>query len=210
MHHMQSSVKYICHRGMCRVSSPLARPPSLVQNPFQAGFYGKWLALTFTIVDPPPPSVPRLNLVDRVERTFVLGTRLLAQAVDASAAAVLNAEARQFLPLAHRKWFDFPVRVKEHPRLHGRLAGSFCYALRHVVFLYRVHTLRAGYHFRVDKAGRQRAKRCSVGESGVARFSLQQALSMARAVARATTCPMVAAMMSLRPSPRATGLVVLS
>lgn len=63
------------------------------------------------MVDPPPPGHPMLGLVDRVERTFVLGTRFLAQAVDGSAAAVLNAEARRFLPLAHREWFKHPVKV---------------------------------------------------------------------------------------------------
>lgn len=62
-------------------------------------------------MDPPPIGLPCLNLVDRIERTFVLGTRLLAQAVDGGAAAVLSAEARRFLPLAHREWFDRPVKV---------------------------------------------------------------------------------------------------
>lgn len=42
----------------------------------------------------------------------MLGTRLLAQAVDGGAAAVLNAEAKGFLPLAHREWFDRPVKVR--------------------------------------------------------------------------------------------------
>ena len=78
----------------------------------QAGFCGKWLALTLSVVDSPPPSLPLLHLVDRVERTFVVGTRLLAQAVDRGAATVLNVEARRFLPLAHRKWFDFRVQVR--------------------------------------------------------------------------------------------------
>lgn len=44
----------------------------------------------------------------------MVGTRLLAQAVDRGASTVLNAEARRFLPLAHRKWFDFPVQVRVH------------------------------------------------------------------------------------------------
>ncbi|CAM9827984.1 unnamed protein product, partial [Ectocarpus fasciculatus] len=76
----------------------------------QAGFCGKWLTLTLSVVDPSPPNQPLLHLVDRVERTFVLGTRLLAQAVDGHAAAVLNAEARRFLPAAHREWFKYPVK----------------------------------------------------------------------------------------------------
>ncbi|CAN0560763.1 unnamed protein product, partial [Ectocarpus sp. 12 AP-2014] len=76
----------------------------------QAGFCGKWLTLTLSVVDPSPPNQPLLHLVDRVERTFVLGTRLLAQAVDGRAAAVLNAEARRFLPAAHREWFKNPVK----------------------------------------------------------------------------------------------------
>lgn len=66
-----------------------------------------------TKVDLPPTCLPQLHLVDRTERTFVLGTRLLAQAVDGGAAAVLNAEARKFVPLAHREWFERPVKV--HP-----------------------------------------------------------------------------------------------
>ncbi|CAM9226851.1 unnamed protein product, partial [Scytosiphon promiscuus] len=83
----------------------------------EAGFCGKWLTLTLGMVDSPPPDQPFLSLVDRVERTFVLGTRLLAQAVDGSAAAVLNAEARRFLPLAHREWFKHPVKgVVDIPR----------------------------------------------------------------------------------------------
>lgn len=91
----------------------------------QAGFCGKWLTLTLSVVDPPPPSLPLLHLVDRVERTFVVGTRLLAQAVDRSAAAVLNAEARRFLPLAHRKWFDFHVQVRVHTVSRNNVTVAF-------------------------------------------------------------------------------------
>lgn len=47
----------------------------------------------------------------------MLGTRLLAQAVDGGAAAVLNAEAKRFLPLAHREWFHRSVKV-------GAVCGS--------------------------------------------------------------------------------------
>lgn len=79
------------------------------------------------MVDPPPPSLPLLHLVDRVERTFVVGTRLLAQAVDRSAAAVLNVEARRFLPLVHRKWFDFHVQVRVHTvSRYGATVVLFC------------------------------------------------------------------------------------
>ncbi|CAM9639743.1 unnamed protein product [Ectocarpus sp. 4 AP-2014] len=86
----------------------------------QAGFCGKWLTLTLSVVDPSPPNQPLLHLVDRVERTFVLGTRLLAQAVDGRAAAVLNAEARRFLPAAHREWFENPVKgVVATPRANN-------------------------------------------------------------------------------------------
>lgn len=72
----------------------------------QAGFCGKWLTLSFKKVESPPPHLPRLNLVDRIERTFVLGTKLLAQAVDGGTNAVLNSDAPRFLPQAHREWFD--------------------------------------------------------------------------------------------------------
>ncbi|CAN0146866.1 unnamed protein product [Ectocarpus sp. 6 AP-2014] len=86
----------------------------------QAGFCGKWLTLALSVVDPSPPNQPLLHLVDRVERTFVLGTRLLAQAVDGRAAAVLNAEARRFLPAAHREWFKNPVKgVVATPRANN-------------------------------------------------------------------------------------------
>ena len=83
--------------------------------------------LTLSVVDPPPPNLPLLNLVDRVERTFVVGTRLLAQAVDRGAAAVLNAEARRFLPLAHREWFELPVQVRIHKvSRYDIVPPSFC------------------------------------------------------------------------------------
>lgn len=72
----------------------------------QAGFCGKWLTLSFKKIDSPPPHLPKLNLVDRIERTFVLGTRLLAQAVDGGTKAVLSSDAKRFLPQAHREWFD--------------------------------------------------------------------------------------------------------
>lgn len=87
--------------------------------PGQAGFCGKWLTLSLTRIDPPVPGLGRLGLVDRAERTFVVGTRLLAQAVDGGAAAVLSVEARTFLPLAHRECFDRPVKV---PPWRGRAA----------------------------------------------------------------------------------------
>lgn len=100
-----------CTAEICQTHSALI--PGLSFASVQAGFCGRWLALTLTVVDPPPPNLPLLNLVDRVEHTFVLGTRLLAQAVDGGAAAVLNAEAKRFLPRAHREWFNYPVKVQK-------------------------------------------------------------------------------------------------
>lgn len=129
----------------------------------QAGFCGKWLALTLSVVDPPPPSLPLLHLVDRVERTFVVGTRLLAQAVDRGAAAVLNAEARRFLPRAHRKWFDFRVQVRVHT-VSRMIPPSILFLSRRGDFLSRKG--QAVDHAAVDRDGHSTISDTSVSPIG--------------------------------------------
>lgn len=98
-------------RNCCISANSIAFPIIYAVVFIQAGFSGKWLALSLTVVDPPPPNKPRFQLLDCVRRTFVLGTRLLAQAVDRDATTALNAEARRFVPMVHRRWFNFPVKV---------------------------------------------------------------------------------------------------